>query len=433
MKPKKVKQFILRKPNQTIEITNGNITATQRKAYNVLQYQAQEELREDKNKTKFTISLSVIKNKAGIQDTSSYEAHLKRELKALESVVVDCMDDESENWVAFTLLSQIKKTDNTLEFAFPPIITEALLKHDRYASIDIANIAGLQSKYAVIIYELAMMYRNVEIPKYTIEDFKNLLGAQSYKDFRNLRIRCIEPALKEINEKTDINMSYDYKSYMIGKKVTAVKLHHKLKNNITLLPPPEQDQNLRLFSEPSQAFDEEEEAEKMMKECGGKVAKTSIKNLLEKYGPTFAQKIILRAMQPDVENPNAYIQKALADDFAATDREIQEQQDRLNKENAAKAREIDEQQKKEEQVKKLRFEQDLLVEYESEIVFVGLPAVDQQKLEPEISNLISEKHYNHQMAIAQVIAREYTAQLRARNSDILPETIERWTKQYQNI
>ena len=431
MKPKKVKQFILRKPNQTIEITNGNITATQRKAYNVLQYQAQEELRKDKNKTKFTIAISEIKNKAGIQDTSSYEAHLKTELKALESVVVDCTNDESENWVAFTLLSQIKKIDNTLEFAFPPIITEALLKHDRYASIDIANIAGLQSKYAVIIYELAMMYRNVEIPKYTIEDFKNLLGAQNYKDFRNLRIRCIEPALKEINEKTDILMTYDYKSYMIGKRVTAVKLHHRQKNGIALLPPVEKEQNLELFSEPSQAFDEE--AEKMMKECGGKVAKTSIKNLLEKYGTEFAKKIILRAIQPDVENPNAYIQKALTDDFAATDRETQEQQDRLKKENAAKAWEIEEQQKKEEQVKELRFEQDLLVEYESEIVFMGLPDVDQQKLEPEISTLISEKHYNHQMAIAQVIARDYTAQLRARNSDILPETIERWTKQYQNI
>ena len=90
-------------------------------------------------------------------------------------------------------------------------------------------IKNLQRKYAIILYEFAVRYQKVKLPELSIQEFRKLTGTDEvYKDFGILRLKTIEPALVEINEKTDILMRYEV--IKTGRSITSIKFFAKKKN-----------------------------------------------------------------------------------------------------------------------------------------------------------------------------------------------------------
>lgn len=224
------KPAIVKKPNQTITISSLNLTLLQRKAYNVLMRQAYQDLKLDDSQTSFTISISQIKSQAGILATDN--VHIKNELKALMEVQLESVEKASKDWGVFVLLSQVVKDGNYLRYEFPSLIREALIKNNFYTTLDLMVIKVFQSKYSIALYELAMRYNKVEIPKYSLDEFKRIMGCP-FKRFPDIRRFAINPAIREINEKSDIII--DYEITKKGRKVTDIKFNIKKKE--TILPP----------------------------------------------------------------------------------------------------------------------------------------------------------------------------------------------------
>ncbi len=374
------KNKILKKPNQAITITNVDITATQRKAYNILLFKAQEELRYDNNKTSFVIALSKINKLAGLHNTDTNR--LREDLKALVKIVVEVIEDEKKgDWDIFSLLSQAKKQGHALQFKLPDMVREALIKNDYYTPLDLMIISSLKGKYAVILYEKAIRYRFVEIPKQNIEEFKKEIGVQGYKNFGDLERFCIKPAINEINEKTDIVM--DYNLTWTGHKVTEIKFSQKQKSK-TALPAPEQPKEDHATEDDS-VFNET--VNDLMRQCAGKIAKSSLKNLVKKYSAEGAQKIILRAVQADIKNPNAYIQHALKNDYS--DAEVQKQQEQIQKEKEQKIQEKETTEQQHEKAKQQAFQQDADREKQALEYFNTLPAEKKQAIADDAEKWLS--------------------------------------------
>jgi len=215
------KKELVYKPNQTIMITNREITATQRKAYNIILFEAQNELKNNPNQVLFNFEISKLKQRAGIKASDNW--HLKKDIKKLRNIEVEVVKDNGD-WSIFGLISYADKNDELLEVELPKPIREALIKNDYYTTLDLLIIKELQGKYAIILYEIAMRYQKKEIPKFTIEEFKELTGTseiKSYNDFSLLRKKVIETAITEINEKTDLEI--DYKIKKRGRKVIEIK------------------------------------------------------------------------------------------------------------------------------------------------------------------------------------------------------------------
>ena len=223
----------LKKPNQTMVISNGEITATQRKAYNIILYQAQKELREDNGKTSFLFSISDLKKRAGIKATDNW--HLKKDLEKLSDIKIETIKENKDDWGFFRLISEVNKEGDFLEIELSKTIREALIKNDYYTTLDLLIIKTLEGKYAVILYEMAIRYEKVKIPRMTIEEFKKITGTsetKSYNDFSLLRAKVIKPAIREINEKTDIYIeykatkqgkSYIYIDFIVRRKAETIK------------------------------------------------------------------------------------------------------------------------------------------------------------------------------------------------------------------
>lgn len=208
-------------------ITNGDITTSQRKTYNVLLHDARKQVKENPNKILFYFSLSDLKDRARIHATNNVE--LKRNLDKLRFISVETVH-ENGDWCAFNLLSQVEKKGEGLEIQLPEKIRQALISNDYYTTLDLMVIKNLQGKYAVILYEFAMRYNKVQLPELTLQEFRELTGTEkikSYDNFNNNEVKVIKPAIKEINEKTDIKMSYE--TIKPGRSVTGIKFKVSLK------------------------------------------------------------------------------------------------------------------------------------------------------------------------------------------------------------
>lgn len=89
-----------------------------------------------------------------------------------------------------------------------------LKNRGNYNSYDICNILMFKSVYSIRLYELLtskFMSKKTRFLVTTIElsQLRNIFNLEGkYKEWSNLEIRCIEPAVKEINEKSDIRVSY---------------------------------------------------------------------------------------------------------------------------------------------------------------------------------------------------------------------------------
>ena len=215
------KKELVHKPNQTIMITNGEISVVQRKAYNVILHQAQKQVKANPNQILFNFVIADLKEKAGIKATDNW--HLKKDIEKLREISVETIHNNGD-WTIFSLIAQAKKKKDFLEIQLPEEIRQALILNDYYTTLDLMIIKNLEGKYAVILYELAMRYHKKQIPELAVKEFKELTGTtntSSYVDFNNIRKKIIEPAINEINEKTDIKMSYE--AIKTGRKVTAVK------------------------------------------------------------------------------------------------------------------------------------------------------------------------------------------------------------------
>lgn len=227
--PKSKKDLVIKKPNYTITIKNGRVTALQRKAYNVLLCYAAKELKLDNTKTRFYIPISKIKKDAGITTTNN--VYLKDHLRELMTITVECIE-KNNDWAIFCLLSQAVKESNLLRYEFPSMIIDELIHNNYYTTLNLVTMKRLYGKYAIILYELAIRYKNVQIPKYSIDGidgFKEITGTEEYNNFYDLERRVIVPAIQEINEKTDITMSYHLTKE--GRKVTEIKFNFKYKSN----------------------------------------------------------------------------------------------------------------------------------------------------------------------------------------------------------
>ena len=108
-----------------------------------------------------------------------------------------------------------------------PLITR-IEKH--FTSYELFQVGHLSSKYSTRLYELLISWRSVgKTPIYEINDFKKKLGIEDheYKIISNFKLRVLDPAIKQINESTDIKANYE--QHKQGRTITGFSFSFKQK------------------------------------------------------------------------------------------------------------------------------------------------------------------------------------------------------------
>lgn len=80
----------------------------------------------------------------------------------------------------------------------------------RYAELNFECLKGVQSVYAVRLWELLIQYKKNGERFIMIDDFRMWFKLENkYKMYADLRKRVIEPAIKELEDKADLIISWD--------------------------------------------------------------------------------------------------------------------------------------------------------------------------------------------------------------------------------
>ncbi|QHI24745.1 RepB family plasmid replication initiator protein (plasmid) [Acinetobacter haemolyticus] len=100
-----------------------------------------------------------------------------------------------------------------LEITFAPDVVPLVTRlEEHFTSYQAKQVAHLTSKYATRLYELLIAWRETgKVPQIEIGEFRNRLGLldNEYTAMSDFKKRVLESSIKQINEHTDITVTYE--------------------------------------------------------------------------------------------------------------------------------------------------------------------------------------------------------------------------------
>lgn len=104
-------------------------------------------------------------------------------------------------------------------------VFDSLNPYTKYLKEDVLS---LRRTYSIDLYHLAKKYQAMGGFTISLDDYRQELGTpKSYQRINNLKDNAVDSPINEINDKTDINISYE--NVKRGKEVTALKFTVKAK------------------------------------------------------------------------------------------------------------------------------------------------------------------------------------------------------------
>lgn len=158
--------------------------------------------------------------------------HLIDSLDRLLTRIIIIKKLDSNTFLKTTFLSSTEYflDDSTVELSFDKKLKPYLLQlKNNFTMYQFENVVALSSFYAIRIYELCKQYETIKERTIEIKELKEILDVKvkSYNIYNNFKQKVLEIAEREINEKTDINISFE--EIKTGRKVTSIKFIIKSK------------------------------------------------------------------------------------------------------------------------------------------------------------------------------------------------------------
>ena len=318
----------IKKPSAMIQINAKALSLIQRKMINFMVYVAQH----DGERKQYFTDIKTLKSLCKIKTTENID--LKDQFKELENITLEfnyLNKDKNMVWESMRFVSSARIIYNTgeVEFEIPFLLREKILNPNIYAPLNVLLIAGLKSKYAIVLYELLRDYISApSFPRLSIKQFRDLLGIEDsqYKVFQNFKKRVLENAVNEINKKTDIKCSYTLIKES-GNCYEYIEFEVSKNPDFQLAKPKKfiKENNLHLF------FDKTTLPKKILKILPDEFKINSIYHLIEPYFNEldFLVSNIEYSNKNCDKNYPAYLKLALKNDYAKVNREVKEKKNKI--------------------------------------------------------------------------------------------------------
>jgi len=200
------------KANAAIHVDSRELTLTHRKAFNILLYNAWDEI--TKNKV-HSINASELAHWLGFHDIT----RLKFELEKLPFIKVAWNILRDDGWPVDQgvcgLLAGFRMVGNSFRYSFfedfRPYLRDPKLWTK--VKIEIANL--FNSNYALCLYETCNRFSKVGSTGWIeIDDWREMLGipaTNTYKTFGIVNKKILKPAIEQVNKLSDLTISSEFK------------------------------------------------------------------------------------------------------------------------------------------------------------------------------------------------------------------------------
>lgn len=119
----------------------------------------------------------------------------------------------------------------TIKLVFSPAVVPLITRlEEHFTSYEMAQISKLKSKYAMRLYEILIAWKSTgKVPEIEIDEFRSQLGlgVAEYKGMSDFKKYVLELAIAQINEHSDIKVSYE--QHKKGRTISGFSFRFKPK------------------------------------------------------------------------------------------------------------------------------------------------------------------------------------------------------------
>lgn len=206
------------------EITTAKtkMTANELKVF----YQVSTLIDKDDDKfMKYTISVKDFVGSLGFSQTN-----IKDTKDICRTLAKQCFEiQEGDIWRVYPIFAgfEFDTKAQMISFEFNDKMRPYLLNLKQFTKIEnVEYIKQFESKYAIRIYALLKDYRKMTYRDMEIEALHKMLQLpKSYQNYARLKEWVLEPAMREINEKSDLHISKIEEIKKERKKVLKIRIH----------------------------------------------------------------------------------------------------------------------------------------------------------------------------------------------------------------
>ena len=223
--------YMVVKDNELIQRASYNLTAEQQK---FLCYVISKIKMTDQEFQRYEISILDFAQLIGIDKKNAY-----RDFKRM----VDDFNLNSGRWIKinddviyFRVFSEAEY--NERKGSVTVVLNSRLKKYllglgkGHYTQYELWNIISLKKKYSIRLYEIFKSYSYKENIEISVDDLRSLLCCESYEVFAMFKKRILDESVKEINEKTNLNISFDVIKHGKEHKAKSIIFHIKQKRSL---------------------------------------------------------------------------------------------------------------------------------------------------------------------------------------------------------
>ena len=186
---------------------------------------------------RFRVDVRDITKAIGVESTATVYRDVRNIVQNLMEKIVSIYEIEDGKRIVtdVPLLSyaQYHIDEGYADIEISPYLSRYVVNlHHEFTQYRLSNVMYLSSIYAMRIYEMLKKQEKIGTRSFLLDDLRKKLGVSNkFKAYKDFRMYVIDIAQREINNKTDLQISYTPKKS--GKKVVAIEFDIRNKNEQT--------------------------------------------------------------------------------------------------------------------------------------------------------------------------------------------------------
>lgn len=209
MKINQIRELPVRKNNLLIQKARYNLSAKQ---FDIVTHMVAKVKPNDEQGTLYQFSITEFCKVCGIEKNGKEYETVKRELQALadKSLWIPSEDGKKEILTRWFDEVMIERGNGIIEVSFHKSIWKYVYDVRKCFTQYPANCSyALGSKYSKYIYDFCKSYEGLGTITVSLDEFSKYDCPNEYQEFKSLKQKVLEVAVKEINSITDIIISYE--------------------------------------------------------------------------------------------------------------------------------------------------------------------------------------------------------------------------------
>lgn len=200
------RNYPVAKANELVRKARYSLTAQQQK---IILYLISQIKPEDDDLKIYRFDMVDFAKLCGIKCHGENYKNFKESLKGLADKSFWLETPRKDMLIRWLERLEIDKYETTVSLRLDDRLKPYLVKlKDNFTMYNFGSTLLMNSKHSIRLFEIFMSYKSVGIVEFTLDELKETLECGEYGEYKDFRRYVIDKVLKEINELTEINVSY---------------------------------------------------------------------------------------------------------------------------------------------------------------------------------------------------------------------------------